>query len=255
MGLLVAGVPHSTRSLADSPTVASEADSLPSAPKYSVLDEPHVLSRSTFHSLEQLLVEHERLTGQRIVFAILDSLHGADPDDRARRMLGAWNLGKHEKDNGILVALYWKNREARIQIGYGLEDVLTDDQAEDIVKEDILPPLREGKANQAVRAGALGLLEAMDSPLVESGRDEQILGSPDSGQEQDERDEGSTASGSYAWLAWMALGMALLLITFNRLFTADAHFTGAGWFRPSPWRRRPGPGGEAPPEGGASAEW
>jgi uncharacterized protein len=99
---------------------------LPPAPEYYVLDEPGALDAGTTHALRTLLVEHDHLTGEQVVVAIFRGLDGEDLVAWTAKVFQAWGIGKRGKDNGVLLALYWQDRQARLEVGYGLEPLLTD---------------------------------------------------------------------------------------------------------------------------------
>src|SRR4051812_18020535 len=102
------------------------AKAIPDAPRYYVLDEPGVLAAGPKRALETLLIEQDRIDGQQTLIAIFKSLDGEDLVDYSNRVFQAWKIGKRGKDNGVLLALYWDDRKARIEVGYGLEPILTD---------------------------------------------------------------------------------------------------------------------------------
>ncbi len=220
------------------PNEAIAAARLPAAPTYSVLDEPQVLSERARIALETLLVEHERITGQKIVVAIFKSLNGNDLNDWTNRVFAAWKVGQREEDDGALLAVYWQEQQARIEVGYGLEDDLTDAKAHDLLETYLTPELKAGHTaghlDRGVTRAVFQILQTIDSPLIESGRAEQIIrsGGVSALPRAELSDEIPTRFG---WVGWMVAGFFLLLFTLLRITSADAHFTGQGWYRPRPW--------------------
>lgn len=65
--------------------------------------------------------------GGQVVFVSIDTLNDGDIDDYANTLFNKWKIGT--KDKGVLFILSMKEREARIEVGYGYEGVLTDIQS------------------------------------------------------------------------------------------------------------------------------
>ena len=99
--------------------------------------------------LEALVSRIERETGSEIAAAIVDSLQGITEEEYAVRLLEKWGIGKEKEDNGILMLICTEgevgNRPLRIEVGYGLEGVITDLEAGDIVNDIIIPNFQKGE--------------------------------------------------------------------------------------------------------------
>lgn len=215
--------------------MSAEAKTIPQAPHYYVLDEPKVLSQSAKEALQTLLVEHDRLTGEQLVLAVFETLDDEELVDFTNRVFSSWKIGKRGKDNGVLLALYWKERKARIEVGYGLEPLLTDAKSKRILSEFLIPELKNRQPDRALTLASLEILRTIESPLIQSGQAEQILKSGGfRGGFQPAPKNGSS------WAVWVILGFILLFIALNFLTAADAHFTRGGWYRQRPvLTRRP----------------
>lgn len=94
--------------------------------------------------LETLLSGHERATTNQVVVAIFPSLQGEEVDDWVNRVFRAWDLGQKGRNNGVLLAIFVEERKARIEVGYGLEDRLTDVRSSRILRERLFPALQRG---------------------------------------------------------------------------------------------------------------
>ncbi len=82
--------------------------------------------------IEQALHAHQDATGTQIALLTLASVN--EPiEDFALRTATKWGGGTREHDNGILVVLLVKDRRSRIEVGYGLESVVTDSVARAIL--------------------------------------------------------------------------------------------------------------------------
>ncbi|MFL5813485.1 MAG: TPM domain-containing protein [Bdellovibrionia bacterium] len=207
---------------------------IPPPPTYYVLDEPHLLDQQATRALQALLIEHDRTTGEQIVVAIFNSLEGEDLNDFTNRVFQKWEIGQREKDNGVLLAIFNQDHKARIEVGYGLEPLLTDVKSSRILRDYLIPGMKAGQPAEAVTQSALQILQTIDSPLVQNGRAQQILRS--GGMLRKNINSAEPMKGG--WAVWLFLGLVLMVIVSHTISSAEATFTRAGWYRPRPWRRR-----------------
>jgi len=116
---------------------------LPSAPTARVNDYAGVLSAADRARLESKLAERERSTGAQMFIALFSSLEGDSVEDVAVRLEERWKVGRKGVDNGVLLVVVLKERKLRIEVGYGLEPVITDAVAAAIIRDAIAPRFRE----------------------------------------------------------------------------------------------------------------
>ena len=101
---------------------------LPEAPPRFVYDEAGVLSSDERRILEDSLMAFDR-RGLEIGVAIFKSLHGDPIEDVSLALAEKWKPGNAERDNGALLVVGVDERSVRIDVGYGLEPVVTDAMA------------------------------------------------------------------------------------------------------------------------------
>ena len=142
-------------------SLAFAAAVIPTAPPTHVMDAAGVLSAQTKIALEQQLLAHERATTNQVVVAIFGELGDQDLVDYTNRVFKEWKIGQASKNNGVLLALYWKDHKIRIEVGYGLEAVLTDAKARAIIEERLKPSLQSGNPDRAVSEGVSGVLSVL----------------------------------------------------------------------------------------------
>jgi uncharacterized protein len=106
--------------------------------------------------LEAKLAQYERATGAQMAIAIFRSLEGEDLEDVANRLFQQWRLGQKGLDNGVLLVVFVQDRKLRFETGYGLEAVVPDAAAGQIIREIIAPNFKE-------RRYAAGLAAAADA--------------------------------------------------------------------------------------------
>jgi uncharacterized protein len=126
-----------------------------------VHDEAGVLSADTEAQLEQFLRNEEDSTSNQIGVYIIKSLDGEDIDQFAYRVATAWKIGTAAKDNGVLMLIALDERMMSIQVGKGLEGVLTDVTAARIRRNEINPHFQQGDYETGVKAGVVAIVRVI----------------------------------------------------------------------------------------------
>ena len=131
-----------------------------------VHDEAGALSSQTRQYLEQSLKQDRDSTSNQIAVYIIKSLEGEDIDDYAFRVFQQWKLGDKVKLNGVLYLIAIEDRKFRIEVGDGLEGVLTDLQASRINRDRVAPFFRKGDFDNGVIAGINAIRETIKGEYV-----------------------------------------------------------------------------------------
>lgn len=126
-----------------------------------VHDEANVLSASAKAQMEALLQAHRDSTSTQIAVLIVPSLEGEDIDGYGVRVFEEWKLGQKGKDNGVLFLIAMQERQMRIEVGYGLEGVLTDALSSRINRNEVAPYFRQGNYEAGIQAGVVGIIKAV----------------------------------------------------------------------------------------------
>jgi len=124
-----------------------------------VNDYAGLLQPAERQGLESFLAEREAATGTQMAIALFRSLEGESLEDVANRLFQKWRLGQKGLDNGVLLVVFVQDRKLRIEVGYGLEAVLTDAEAAQIIRNAIAPHFREGRYAAGLEAGAGAVYE------------------------------------------------------------------------------------------------
>ncbi|MBC7985705.1 MAG: TPM domain-containing protein [Sphingomonadaceae bacterium] len=140
-----------------------------------VVDQAGYLDAGQEAALADRLEALEQRTGRQMVVVTLPNLRGGGDisypeDDFANRLFREWELGDAERDDGVLLLVAAEERRVRIEVGYGLEPVLTDALAATIVRNDILPRFREGDMAGGVIAGSEAVLLQLELPEEEAAQ-------------------------------------------------------------------------------------
>ena len=129
-----------------------------------VVDDAHILSPATTQKLDAELADLETQTGHQLVVATVPDLQGHEIEDYGYQLGRAWALGKKGVNDGAILLVAPKERKVRIEVGYGLEPVLTDALTSVILQEKVLPQFRQGHMEQGVVDGAEALIAQLKLP-------------------------------------------------------------------------------------------
>lgn len=126
-----------------------------------IVDQAALLPPETRARIEALLEAHEKATSNQVVVVTLKSLQGYDIADYGYRLGRHWGIGQASRNNGTLLIVAPAERLVRIEVGYGLEGVLTDAISYNIIQARILPRFRAGDYPGGIEAGVAAILAAL----------------------------------------------------------------------------------------------
>jgi uncharacterized protein len=130
-----------------------------------VNDYARLLPADAHRRLETRLAEREQATGAQMVLAIFPSLEGESLEDFSIRLAQQWRVGDKSLDNGVILLVFVQERRVRLEVGYGLEPVVTDAVAAQIIREAVAPRFRE----QRYAAGLEAAVEAVYARIETRG--------------------------------------------------------------------------------------
>lgn len=128
-----------------------------------VVDNAGLLRPETIAALTARLTTLEAKTSDQLVVATVTSLGGQDVDAFGLRLGNMWGIGTKELDNGVLLIVAPVERKVRIEVGYGLERLLTDARAAAIIDKTILPAFRTGRMEDGVTAGVAAIVAVLEA--------------------------------------------------------------------------------------------
>jgi uncharacterized membrane protein YgcG len=133
-----------------------------------VMDPSGFLPAVSKAELETILLSYQKETTHQIVVYITPKLQFDTIENEAVLTFEKWKLGLKGKDNGVLYLLAPKERKVRIEVGYGLESVLTDITTKRIIDEIIIPKMKSGEIANAVKQGSLAIINQInaDTPTL-----------------------------------------------------------------------------------------
>lgn len=146
-------------------TSLAHAQSLPK-PAGRITDLAGVIDAATEEALDHRLDQLEQKTSSEIAVATVGSLNGMSVEEYANRLFKEWGVGQAKEDNGVLVLVVPNDREIRIEVGYGLEGVLPDGLAGQVIRDDFTPRFREGDYSGGIQNGVLRLVDIVEKHQV-----------------------------------------------------------------------------------------
>lgn len=132
-----------------------------------VVDQTGTLSSGDVAQLTQTLADLERRKGSQIVVLIVPTTDGEAIEQFSLRVAEAWKIGRKKVDDGALLVIAKNDRKLRIEVGYGLEGVLTDVTTKRIIDEVITPKFKSGDFAGGISAGVgrmIGLVNGEKLP-------------------------------------------------------------------------------------------
>jgi uncharacterized protein len=175
----------------------------PGKPTGYVNDFAHVLSVTNNDVIEAKLAALEQSTGVEAVVATVPSLGGDTVENYAVQLFKEWGIGNKEKDNGLLILVAPTEHDVRIEVGYGLEPVITDLVAGRIIEDDMKPAFRNSDY-------AGGISAAVDAVTAI------VTGSPDADIYTKPTSVSSSVSGALERYNWPSIVFAAIIF-FNVL--------------------------------------
>ncbi len=158
--------------------LAALAYASPGTPTGFVNDFAELIAPEAQVALETKLAEFARTSpavggagGTEIVVATIPTLGGDTIENFANKIFSEWGVGKKGQDNGALILIARDEREVRIEVGYGLEPVLTDAAASAIIRNDFAPHFVNGDFASGLAAGTARIISIVSvdepSPILE----------------------------------------------------------------------------------------
>jgi uncharacterized protein len=165
--------------------VSLHASAVVADPSFSgrVVDEAGVLSPDAQAHLSAMSKALEDKTHDQLVIVTLKSLQGYEIEQYGYQLGRHWGIGQKGNDNGVLLIIAPNEHKARIEVGYGLEGVLTDAQSKLIIENIMLPAFRKGDFDGGALAGTATILNVLGVDTKDV--DQYLPQETDTGQQDD----------------------------------------------------------------------
>ncbi|MEO8862603.1 MAG: TPM domain-containing protein, partial [Ginsengibacter sp.] len=145
-------------------------------PPRAVNDFGNMLEPFQRDALEKKIDDYNDSTSSAIVIITVTDLGGYDIADVSLKYLRDWGVGTKEKNNGIVVLVSKNDHSARIETGYGMEGVIPDVTAKEIIDDKMIPAFKSNdyyrgfdNAVDAIIQAAAGEYKASPKSGAKSG--------------------------------------------------------------------------------------
>lgn len=142
-------------------------------------DTAHIMRAETVQALTEKLAALEAENSVQIVVLTIPSLQGENLETFSLKTASTWQIGQKGKDNGALLLVAVKEREIRIETGYGLEGGLTDLTAGRIIRNEIIPQFRSGDYDGGIAKGVEAMMAAARGQYASTASDSEDGNAPD----------------------------------------------------------------------------
>ena len=122
-------------------------------------DEAHIFSQNERDELLNLVQNFEQNSTTQIAIVTLNSLGNKSIEELSLEIARGYKLGQKEDSNGVLLVVAPNEKKVRIEVGYGLEGVLTDAISSQIINSVMIPEFKNGKMSEGVKEGILAIIK------------------------------------------------------------------------------------------------
>lgn len=171
-------------------------------PKGYVNDFANIIPDDLEQQLGQTLRDYETRTTNEIAVVTVVSLNGQTVEDYTMGLAEQWKVGKKGKDNGVVILVAPNDRAVRIEVGYGLEPVLTDAKAGVIINK-MTPFFKNGKYDAGIELGVREVIGVLG-----------FLTPEEIAQQKKIQEEESRAATATFLKVLMYIGIAIVLVIF-----------------------------------------
>jgi len=132
-----------------------------------VVDDAGLLTPEDEQALAAELKALEDKSSDQLVVVTLPSLQGYTIEDYGYQLGRHWGIGTAKLDNGALLIVAPNERKVRIEVGYGLEPILTDALTKIIIENAILPRFRTGDFASGIKDGVHDIVLSLSGDAAE----------------------------------------------------------------------------------------
>jgi uncharacterized protein len=136
--------------------------STPPNPPKLVNDYTNTLTPQQKEALEAKLVKYDDSTSNQVTVVIVEKLDGYSIEDAAIELGRKWGVGNKDFNNGVVILVAKGDRKITIQVGYGLEGVLTDLTTKSIIDNTITPNFKGGNYYRGLDEGTDDIIKAAE---------------------------------------------------------------------------------------------
>jgi uncharacterized protein len=169
-----------------------------------VVDAADLLTPQDEEALTRKLAALEQSTSRQLVVATVPDLQGYPIEDYGYRLGRAWSIGQKGANNGTILLVSKNDRKVRIEVGYGLEPILTDAFSSQVIQDRIVPAFKQGHYAEGIDAGVDAIVAQLQAPPEQ--QEKSVL------QAVDRQKHARSESGSFIPLIFWGIILLFIII-------------------------------------------
>jgi uncharacterized protein len=202
---------------------AAAAQELPPELTRPVNDFAGVIDAGSEAAMDALIRSLQQASGDVVVVAAIDTIAPyGDIREYAVRMFEnrGRGIGQKGRDNGLLVLLAVKDRKVWVEVGYDLEEFITDGFAGEVSRNAMAPEFRRGNYGAGLLAGSSRIIER-----IAARRNVTLQGvRPQPARDSDDEDGG-----------FFIIGLIVLFLVLNAIAGSTRRTRRRRWWGAGPW--------------------
>lgn len=127
-------------------------------PQRYVEDRANIVSDIVENDLNGYLHELEQKTGTQMVVLTINTTGDIPIETYSIELATKWKLGQKGKDNGVLIVIAKDDRAYRIEIGYGLEGILSDTFCGTVGRTYLMPYFQKGQFSEGISQASVAMV-------------------------------------------------------------------------------------------------
>lgn len=131
---------------------------------YYVADPAGLVEDEVKSQVDKTLWNLRQKTGAEVVAVVVPNTGDYTREEFATKLFDDWKVGKSDKDNGVIILIVPDQREAWIATGYGVEGIIPDIAASQIVNRSVVPYMKNGDLNGALLAVTSDVANVLSNP-------------------------------------------------------------------------------------------
>jgi uncharacterized protein len=177
-----------------------------------VVDAANLLDPAQEAELDGKLAALQQASTRQLVVATIPDLQDYPIEEYGYRLGRSWGIGQSEANNGTILIVAPKEKKVRIEVGYGLEPILTDALSSLIIQNAILPRFRAGDMAGGIVAGTDAVIQQLQAPPEEAEKRAMEAAAQNKQKRSSQGKQGSFFAGIFPLFFW---GVVLVFIFFS----------------------------------------
>lgn len=215
-----------------------------------VVDQANVIPDDVEARIDQKLVALKTQSQRQLQVVTVASLEDYDIADYANRLFRSWQLGDKERNDGVMLVVAPNQRRMRIEVGYGMEPIITDGFSFLVINKVITPRFKAGDLPGGIEGGIDALITQLTLPPEQAA---QIAAQANAQQK-------SQAKFNPAALIWPLIFVMFFILPMIRRMRGGQNYRSSGLSQVIMWSvldgmLRGGRGGGGGDWGGGGGGW